>query len=229
VYAVVITVIRHVVSPREAPRRFIVHNRHEQLQLAAVHVVAAKGYHHAGIRDICAEANISVEAFYEHFSDKQEVFLTAVEAGLDQVMGYCQEAFRAAPTWPDGIWEALSTCTDWAKHEPAFVMATTVELLSVGPDARELLRSLIDAFALFLEPGHALLESDAAPALDTSIGERIFELLYTHLSHNAPDTLSKIAPDAVSIALTPFLGPQATEAFIARRQRDRSAARLQEP
>jgi AcrR family transcriptional regulator len=217
VYAVVITVIRHAASPREAPRRFVVHNTHEQLELAAVRVVAAQGYRQASIRDICAEANISTETFYKHFSDKQEVFLTAVETGLDQVMGYCQETFRMAPTWPDGIWDALTTCADWARHEPAFAIATTVELLAVGPDARELLRSLIDAFALFLEPGHALLESDVARALDESIGERVFELLYTHLRHSPPDTLSTVVPEVARFALTPFLGPQATETFIARR------------
>jgi AcrR family transcriptional regulator len=227
VYTVVITVIRHATKPREAPRRFVVHNTHERLQLAAVHAVAAKSYQQASVRDICAEAHIPVETFYKHFSDKQEVFLTAVEAGLDQVMGYCQEAFRMAPTWPDGIWGALQACTDWAEHEPAFTLATTVELLAVGPDARELLRSLIDAFALFLEPGHNLLESDAdvAHALDQSIGERVFELLYTHLSHTPPETLSTRVPEVARLALTPFLGPQATEEFIAQRESERPTLR----
>lgn len=206
------------------PRRFVVHNTHEQIQLAAIHAVAANGYHVTSIRDICAEAHISTETFYKHFSDKQEVVLTGVEAGLDQVMGYCQEAFRAAPTWPDGVWDAMVTATDWSKHEPAFVTTTTVELLTIGPDARELLHSLIDAFALFLKPGHALLESHSprhSPStLDKSIGERVFELLYTHLTHSPPETLSTLVPETARTALTPFLGPRATEAFIARRLAD---------
>jgi AcrR family transcriptional regulator len=205
---------------RDVPRRFVVHNTHEQIQLAAIHAVAANGYQALSVRDICAEAHISAETFYKHFSDKQEVVLTAVEAGLDQVMGYCQEAFRAAPTWPDAIWDALKTCTDWAEQEPAFATASTIELLTIGPDARELLRSLIDAFALFLQPGHALLESHAPQALDKSIGERVFELLYTHLAQNPPDTLPEIVPEVARTALTPFIGPQATESLIARREDD---------
>ncbi len=205
---------------REIPRRFVVHNTHEQIQLAAIHAVAANGYQAMSVRDICAQANISSETFYKHFSDKQEVMLTAVEAGLDQVMGYCQEAFRAAPTWPDGVWDALTTCTDWAQQEPAFATASTIELLAIGPDARELLRSLIDAFALFLQPGHTLLESHVAHALDKSIGERVFEMLYTHLMHNPPETLSVLVPEVARTALTPFLGPQATETFIAEREAD---------
>lgn len=210
--------MRHATKPREAPRRFIVHNTHEQLQLAAVHVVAAKGYHQASIRDICAEAHIPVETFYKHFSDKQEVALMAVEAGLDQLMGHCQETFRAAPTWPDGVWDVLQVGAEWARQEPEFATTAIAELITVGPDAHELLRSLIDAFALFLEPGHALLEPEVAHALDKSIGERVFELLYTHLTHSPPDTLSTVVPEVARTALTPFLGPQATEAFMARRQ-----------
>jgi AcrR family transcriptional regulator len=220
VYADVIAVMPHTEAIHAAPPRFVVHNTHEQIQLAAVHALAANGYQTMGIRDICAEAHISTETFYKHFSDKQEVVLTAVEAGLDQVMGYCQEAFRVAPTWSDGMWDALEIGAEWAGREPAFATATIAELLSVGPDARELLSSLIDAFALFLQPGHALLESHAPEALDKSIGERIFELLYTHLTHNSPETLSTLVPEVARTALTPFLGPQATEAFIARRQAD---------
>jgi AcrR family transcriptional regulator len=205
---------------RPPTRRFVVHNTHEQIQLAAVHAVAAKGYQAMNVQDICAEAHISAQTFHEHFSDKQEVVLTAVEAGLDQLMGYCQEAFRKAPTWPDAIWDTMEACTEWAEHEPAFATATTVELLAIGPDARELLRSLLDAFALFLQPGHALLEAAATDTLDKTIGERVFELLYTHLMHNPPHTLSTLLPEVARTALTPFLGPQATEAFIGRRQAD---------
>jgi AcrR family transcriptional regulator len=202
------------------PRRFVVHNTHEQIQQAAMNALAAKGYRAMAVRDICAEGHISAETFYKHFSDKQEVVLTAVEAGLDQLMGYCQEAFGDAPTWPDGVWDAISIGAEWAGGEPAFATAAIAELLAVGPDARELLGSLIDAFALFLQPGHALLESHEPQALDQSIGERVFELLYTHLMHSPPDTLSKLVPEVARTALTPFLGPQVTETFIARRQAD---------
>jgi AcrR family transcriptional regulator len=219
-YAHVITVMR-AVAAIPGSRRFVVHNTHEQIQVAAIQVIAAKGYQVASVRDICAEAHISVATFHKHFSDKQEVALSAVEAGLDQLMGYCQAAFQTAPNWPDAIWDTMEMCIDWAAHEPAFATATTVELLAIGPDARELLRSLLDAFALFLAPGHELLESPTTHALDKIIGERVFELLYTHLLHNPPETLGMLLPEVARTALTPFLGPAVTEQFIARRQADR--------
>ena len=217
-YAGVITVMRPVAAIHRVTPCFVVHNTHEQIQLAAVRVVAAKGYQSMSVRDICAEAHISARTFHEHFSDKQEVVLTAVETGLDQLMGYCQAAFQSAPTWPDAIWDTLQICTEWSEREPAFATATTVELLTIGPDARELLRSLLDAFAIFLQPGHELLESPATQTIDKTIGEHVFELLCTHLMHHPSQTLSTLTPEVARCVLTPFVGPGATEQFIARRE-----------
>lgn len=176
VYAVVIAVIRHAASLREAPRRFIVHNTHEQIQLAAVRVVAAKGYHQTSIRDICAEANISARSFHEHFSGKEEAVFSGVEAGVDRVMGFCQEVYRNSPSWPDAVWDGMYAYAEWAKNEPAFARTGIVELLSVGPSARELVKSLMEAFMIFLQPGYDLLDPEAAGSLDEPVTQRFFEV-----------------------------------------------------
>jgi AcrR family transcriptional regulator len=201
------------------PRRFVAHNRHELIQAAAVRVVAAKGYHATSVRDICAEAHITSKCFHEHFSDKEETVVTAVEAGVDQVMGFCQQVYRTAPTWPDAIWDGLQAYAEWAAAEPAFARTGIVELLTIGPAALELLSSLMDAFSIFLAPGYELLDRSAAGSLDRPITQRIFTMLYMHVSRESPETIASIVPELVRTGLTPFLGPQATEEFIARRER----------
>lgn len=206
--------------------RFVVHNSYEQIQRAAVIVVAREGYDQTTVRAICAEAGVSARSFHEHFSGKQEVVLTAVEAALDQVMGFCQANFQSRASWPEAVWSTLELCAEWAANEPAFARVTTVELLSVGPEARELLHSLMDAFGMFLAPGHRLLDSPAPPSLETTIGERVFELLYTHNLHNQPPRLYELIPDVTRAALTPFLGVRQTEDFIAAREARDSAQAL---
>lgn len=225
VYAVVIVVIRHAVSLREAPRRFIVHNTHEQIQLAAVRVVAVKGYHQTSIRDICAEANISARSFHEHFSSKEEAVFSGVEAGVDRVMGFCQEVYRNSPTWPDAVWDGMYAYSEWTKNEPAFARTGIVELLSVGPSAQELLKSLMEAFMIFLQPGYDLLDPEAAGSLDEPVTQRFFEVLYLHVSHHSTETVATIIPELVRTLLTPFIGTQATEEFIAKRESERPMLR----
>ncbi|HWX87981.1 MAG TPA: TetR/AcrR family transcriptional regulator [Solirubrobacteraceae bacterium] len=202
----------------EAPRRFVVHNTYEQIQLAAVRVVAAKGYHDTGVRDICTEANISARSFYEHFASKEEAVFSGVEAGVDRVMGFCQEIYKSSPSWPDAVWDGLEAYAEWITHEPAFARTGIVELLTVGPSAQELIRSLMDAFSIFLQPGYDLLDPAAAGSLDQPVTQRFFEQLYIEITQHSTESVPTILPDLVRTLLTPFKGPQATEEFIATRE-----------
>ncbi len=227
-YAVVISAMQNVASIRESqPRRFIVHNTYEQIQLAAVRVVARKGYQSTGVRDICAEAHISARSFHEHFTGKEEAVFSGVEAGVDRVMGFCQEIYRSSRSWPDAVWDGMHAYVEWGENEPAFARTGVVELLSAGPTALELMRSLMDAFSIFLQPGYALLDPAAAGSLDQPVIQRFFELLYLHITQHPTESVEAIRLDLVRTILTPFMGPQATEEFIARRERTaRVAERL---
>jgi AcrR family transcriptional regulator len=211
--------MRYAAAIREAqPRRFIVHNTYEQIQLAAVRVVARKGYHDATVREICAEAHISARSFHEHFASKQEAVFSGVEAGVDRVMGFCQEVYRSAEDWPDSIWDGMSAYVEWTQNEPAFARTGVVELLSAGPAALELTQSLMEAFSIFLAPGYDLLDPSAAGSLDQPVVQRFFELLYLHITQHSVETVHTILPELVRTILTPFMGPAATEEFIARRE-----------
>jgi AcrR family transcriptional regulator len=207
-----------VVAIDELPRHFVVHNRHELIQVAAARVVAAKGYDATTVEDICAEAEVSTKTFYEHFSGKQETVLTAVEAGVDQLMADLQETVMRAESWAEGMWECLSAITDWMSCEPEFARTTVVELLKIGAPGLELLRSLLDALALFMEPGYELLQGMTPGTLDEPITWRVFELVYDHLTHNPAETSRAILPDVARITLTPFIGPAAAEDLIDRRE-----------
>lgn len=218
-YAFVKTLMRNAATIREAhPRRFVVNNTYEQIQLAAVRVVAAKGYHGTGVRDICAEAHISARSFHEHFSGKEEAVFSGVEAGVDRVMGFCQEVYRSAPSWPDSVWDGLHAYAEWTSNEPAFARTGIVELLAAGPPARELVQSLTEVFMIFLQPGYDLLDPSAAGSLDQPVAQRFFEQLYVQITRHSTATIPTIIPDLVRTILTPFMGPRATEQFIAGRE-----------
>src|SRR5580693_643474 len=211
--------MRQAATTSEAqPRRFVVNNPYEQIQLAAVRVVAAKGYHETSVRDICAEAHISARSFREHFSGKEEAVFSGVEAGVDRVMGFCQEVYKRSPSWPDAIWDGMHAYAEWTRNEPAFARTGIVELLTVGPSARELVQSLMEAFMIFLQPGYDLLDPSAAGSLDQPVTQRFFEVLYLHITQHSIESVPAILPELVRTILLPFMGPQATEQFIARRE-----------
>jgi AcrR family transcriptional regulator len=206
--------------PHNPPRRFVTRNEHDQIQAAVARAIAAKGYEATTEEDICAEAHIALRVFHEHFPGKQEAAISALEAGADQRMAHCQEAFQLASTWPEAIWAACEAYTDWMANEPDFARLGLVEILAIGPPGRELLRSLLDAFALFLQPGYRFAPRDtpSARTVDESVADTIFGLLHGHVVEDSPETLPTIVPELARAVLTPFLGAERAEAFVADQQ-----------
>jgi hypothetical protein len=135
-------------------------------------------------------------------------------------MADCREAFRAASTWPEAIWATFDAYTDWIACEPAFGRLAVVEMLAAGPAALDLLQSLMDAFAMFLEPGYALV-SETGPErklLDERVANGVFGLLHEYMLREQPETVPTLLPEIVRTILTPFLGAQATTEFIERQR-----------
>jgi AcrR family transcriptional regulator len=199
-------------------RRFPTPNEHERIHAAAASVIVAKGYGEARIEEICVAAEVSAEAFHEHFPGKLEAVLSAVETAADCVMADCQAAVARASTWPEQVWAATVVFTDWAACEPAFAELALIEMMKAGPPAQELMDSLVDAFALFLAPGYSLAgERTLQPgSLDAAIGAALLALLRAHVLHESPRTMPAIAPELACAALAPFLGAAAAADFVAK-------------
>ncbi len=200
------------------PRRFPTPNVHERIHAATAAEVAAVGYEQARVEAICAIAEVSVETFHEHFSGKLEAVLSAAETIADHTMADCRAAFAAAHSWPESVWAISAVFMEWAASEPAFARLVFVEMLQAGPQAIELMDSLIDAFALFLAPGYRVAGERAIPAgsLDAEIGNELLALLRDHVLRESPQTLPKIAPEATRVTLAPFLGEPAATRFVQR-------------
>jgi len=194
-------------------------NPHERIQSATARAIVAHGYAQTTIEDICAEAQISQKAFYEHFKSKQEAAMSALETSVDQVMLELRETFNAAPTWPEAIWDTTDAVLDWMVHEPVFTRLGLVEMLVAGEAALELLQSLMDAFAMFLEPGYKLAPEQVSSKrlIDETVANAIFGLLHKHVVREGTESIQTLLPVIVRLAITPFLGAEQAAAFVTQR------------
>jgi AcrR family transcriptional regulator len=71
---------------RGLPRDEADRNQRERLFAATVATVAEKGYEATTVADVGELSGVSRSAFYRHFEDKQECFLTAAEARIDPTL-----------------------------------------------------------------------------------------------------------------------------------------------
>jgi AcrR family transcriptional regulator len=201
-------------------RELLARNLHERIEAAAVHVIAAQGYEASKVQNICSDAEISEEVFYEHFKDKQEAAMSALETSVDQVMLDLREIFSVTASWPEGIWQAIDAVLEWMVNEPAFARLAFVEMLAAGQAGLDLLQSLMDAFAMFLEPGYKLAPEKAPSKrlVDETVANAIFGLLNEHIvREGSTENVRGLLPEMVRRILTPFLGAEQAAAFVAQR------------
>lgn len=122
----------------------------ERLLRSVVAAVARRGFNDATVADIVRGARVSKAAFYAHFTDKEDCFLSATGQGrrmmFDRVLG----AVRALPpvvSAEDELRAALRAFLLFLAQESTFTRAFYLDMPAVGPRAIERIEDAQHNFA----------------------------------------------------------------------------------
>ena len=63
----------------------------------AAEIFARDGYHEAAIADICKNSGISNGALYKYFNNKEDLFLSIIDYGIDLVRGLFHQFETTTP------------------------------------------------------------------------------------------------------------------------------------
>ncbi|WP_163509308.1 TetR/AcrR family transcriptional regulator [Fodinicola acaciae] len=105
---------------------------------AIIGSVAKNGYAGATIADVVRRAKVSRAAFYVHFSDREDCFLAACQAGGRLMVGHIVEATKAlaVDASPEqAIRVACRALLDFIVTEPEFARVFYVEMAGAGQRA----------------------------------------------------------------------------------------------
>lgn len=105
---------------------------------AVAEAVADKGYARVTVADVISRAGVSRETFYEHFSDKEDCFLAALDEGartLNEILGSAIAHAGKAPG--ERLQEMLRAYLNTLAAEPAFAKAFLIDAYGAGPAATE--------------------------------------------------------------------------------------------
>jgi AcrR family transcriptional regulator len=118
--------------------------------------VAEKGYARVTVADVIARAGVSRETFYEQFSDKEQAFLAALDAGaavLLEIIGAAGAIPMDSPI--ERLDRTLKAYLTTLAAEPSFAKAFLIDAYGAGTRATarrlELQERLIEAVADALE------------------------------------------------------------------------------
>lgn len=110
-------------------------SQRERLLASVIEAVAEEGYAAARLADIVKRANVSRRTFYEHFTDKEECFLAAYDAGSEALFERVINAHAQTGDWPQRARAAVRAYLTAFAEQPAYAQATMVEILGAGSRA----------------------------------------------------------------------------------------------
>jgi AcrR family transcriptional regulator len=176
---------------------------------ATASVTMAKGYAATTVADIVAAAGVAKEAFYRHFSDKEQAFLEAQLHPTQQVLDTVVRSYFSAEDWPERIWRGLATLLALIAEHPVMSHLRMVESYMAGPTAIRRAEEMTRSFTIFLEEGYGQRpQGQELPRLfSQTTSAAIFEMIQHDVAGGRGAELPRRLPQLAYIALAPFLGP----------------------
>ena len=191
-------------------RSFVVHSQRERILDAIANLSATKGYTALTVEDIAEQAAVSLQAFYEHFSGKEDAFLVAYEVGHGKGLAIVERAYDAAPDWRTGVRAGITALFDFLASEPSFAHMALVDALIATPNTADRSNRGATLYAQMLLPGleEAPDQAKPAPVAIEAVAGGIFGPCVGYAMQGRIDELSELVPRATYFALAPFIGAE---------------------
>lgn len=179
-------------------------NPPERILRALAAVVADKGYPDTTVAEVVARAGTSQRTFYEHFKNKEDAIVAALDSGSAHMLAAALPAFRRAPDWEHAVHDTIEAMFCWGAEEPEYARMGGKEMYAAGKRALDQREVVTEGMEGLLTPGYEL-KPDTPPIAAEAVGGALYSLLYDQVNKKGPETLPDLVPTLVYVTLAPFL------------------------
>jgi AcrR family transcriptional regulator len=184
---------------------------------ALVHTIAFRGYDRTTIDRVLLLAEVPAPVFDEHFEDKQDCLLAALDELIGRIESTISERLGGSESWSERVRIGLQALLAALAGHPDGARVVCVECLGAGEPAIERVRSAMASFVPTLEEGRdgdrdsdvETAEPDAAhlpPQTSEAIVGGIASILHRRVLDGNTAVLPTLLPDLLYFALMPYLG-----------------------
>jgi AcrR family transcriptional regulator len=193
-------------SKRSAdPRRLIFH--------ALIETVARRGYDRTTLERVLSVAQVPAPLFDEHFEDKQDCFLQALDELISRLEQLLLEPLGRPAPWPERIQLGLQTLLMALAEYPDAARVAIVECLSAGDACVARLHFALARFVPVLEEGRAYASDLGSPDIEylprqtsTAVVGGIAAIVHRRVLEGRTAELPALLADLLYFALMPYLG-----------------------
>ncbi len=173
---------------------------------AIAELTAEQGYEATKIADIVRRAGVARKTLYDNFEGKEDVFLAAFDAAVDEAMRRIEaECGKVEGGWEERIQAGLAAFLGYIAEEPALARMCMIEALSATPAATERYE---DAMQRFVElTKRNVPHDDRLPETieETLIGG-VAWIVYQQIRRQEAEKAEDLLPELSEFVLGPYLG-----------------------
>lgn len=191
----------------ELRREVVVHHQRERILAAVVELVAESGYRNVSVAMIVKRARTGRLKFYELFDSKEDCFLAAYDAGLEEAGGRVGAALEAGDrSFADRLDAGIGALLEFLDARPDLARAMVVEAPLLGAAMGDRQESTLAIFRPLLAGAREGAKKAKLPAeVEESVLDGLYWLLYDAILAGKPKRLAKLRPALVEFALMPFV------------------------
>jgi AcrR family transcriptional regulator len=182
---------------------------------ALVRTIALRGYDRTTIDRVLLAADVPAPVFDEHFEDKQDCLLAALDELIAGVESALSEQVDGSASWSERVRAGLQTLLAAFARHPDGARVAFVECLSAGEAAIARVRCALANIIPILEEGRrgggvaGALTPDAdhlPPQTSEAVVGGIASILHRRVLEGNTSQLPALLPDLLYFALMPYLG-----------------------
>jgi AcrR family transcriptional regulator len=192
---------RHKLDPQ-----LVAASQRQRLLEAIVELVAEKGFSEVTIGDIVSRAGTAKRTFYDHFADKLQCFLAALEGITDVLVAASARLFAVSGSVRERCEYSMRGYLELLVSMPNTAKVFYLEAVAAGPESVTRRHAVQLKFARNIV---GLSRAAATAGEGAELGElhamavvgALHQMIYGQLLDHGPDSLLEIIDDVVGIAV----------------------------
>ena len=184
---------------------------------AAAELVAKRGYQATTVELIVRRAKVGYATFYKSFEDKEDCFAGLLDSAVELASERVAEVLPDDPAWEEKreSWAAtvaavIHAAFKLAGEQPAGARTVLVESLTAGEEAQKRHEAALKLLRDLLAGGRRFnpQSGELPDTLEDTLASAVSWMAYQRLVVGEAEKLEGLAPEAVELVLTPYLGEQ---------------------
>jgi AcrR family transcriptional regulator len=190
-------------------REFVVKNQRDRISAGMIRVVVDHGYHEASVSQVVAAAGVSRRTFYNYYPDKAGAFAAVYREVTDFLCESMREAGEGERGWPARVRAEIESLLDTFAANPDLVRFVLLAPPAAGGEIAAAYREFLARLLAVLLEGRPQRTRKPGPAAEYGLVGGLAGLLVAATEQGGSAALAALAPEAVELVLTPYLGREA--------------------